>query len=250
MPVLGPHAGRDAKVRAFTLIELLVVIAIIALLAGMLLPLLSKARKRAHETACLNNLKQIGTMLIIYRDSNDDDMSPWLSTLYPDMTTSMEIFRCKADGNKEEVPPHQWDCHPLDGNPSYTEAYDRPRNAGGSAKVSRYGMKNNPKVTNISYFYECSGVTCNWELQDNPNGRPANSLSWGELKYIQMTQGGDGFHAMNKPYAEPLFPVVRCFWHIRPRAGTGMNRAPVFNVAYAGNVFYSRLEWEQGVWTP
>ena len=100
---------------AFTLVELLVVIAIIAILAALLLPVLSSAKNRAQRTLCLNNLKQINLGVRMYADEHDNvltlvstnhsrkvwtDYTSWIKNyvgLNDNSSPQAALFACPAD---------------------------------------------------------------------------------------------------------------------------------------------------------
>jgi type II secretory pathway pseudopilin PulG len=228
---------------------LLVVIAIIGILAGLLIPAIHKARERARQTYCQNNLRQFAIAIAMYKEDKNNSLPAWLSDLYPHYVAQPRMYVCKSDSTGGAGGSKPFDV------PPFPETND---------------LTHNPAITNCSYLYEFCGAECtSWVGWQNFIGNGNVTVadvdsdsdgvaSWGEVKTYQMANG-DTSHTDSaghpQPYDETAFPIVRCFHHhndtkvIVHSVSDNIDKPDgvTINVAYAGNIFRAGMGWEDRV---
>lgn len=181
-----PAVPKNARF-AFTLIELLVVVAIIAVLAGLLVPVVSKGKLKSGAAKCLHNLKNLQQANVLYaNDNNGEYIGAWSNN---DKGSPMCWF------DRAEIRKHVG--APAAGLPA-------PRSNWPTATIcpqATAALKNNNYVGNC-YGYNINGVDNNWGVPNAGNAirnvavtRPAKTLAFADaLDWIIKPEGSDAYN--------------------------------------------------------
>ncbi|MCC6728384.1 MAG: prepilin-type N-terminal cleavage/methylation domain-containing protein [Chthonomonadales bacterium] len=226
-----PHRRRPG----FTLIELLVVIAIIAILAAILFPVFAQAREKARATACLSNLKNIGTASIMYVQDYDEMCVPAQTTVYYPLlirpyTKNVEIQWCPTLGQPDTG---GWDDNTI-------------------ALITHYGIN----AWGVSEYYTGSA----WPIRNySVQNRPAERCWFMDIRYWDVNARDEewawGYYRFE---TQPMCNGDPNYKRWAPRHNEGSNVQFLdghakwikkSSVVQSGNSFY-KLEFWGDVWSP
>jgi prepilin-type N-terminal cleavage/methylation domain-containing protein/prepilin-type processing-associated H-X9-DG protein len=175
LKMLNRSKGRRA---GFTLIELLVVIAIIAILAAILFPVFAQAREKARQTACLSNMKQIGTAAQLYAADYDDGLPAWQEQL-AEATADAETPAGTSGNLGDNTVAGYW-----------------------QAKLQPYIKNGDPAARNNTGVWMCPSLGARGERSQNADG--TTPYSYGMNQFVLWTDAGFLRPAATRYYRYPF----------------------------------------------